>query len=540
MTLGSLDVPGWTGRIGGPLGRRARVSEGLWFDPVPWTIVAAIVTWVVLMARQVPCWQTVVGQVPNTYARMCYSDIPILFQNRINMWTGGALFGNGAQGSPQLEYPALTGGFIWVTRWLSSHLGAVISPDATSDQILAAANTFWAVNAALLAVCFGVLVWAHLQMGRNSGSPHTDGVRVRAWDALFIAAAPVVMLSGLINWDLFAVALTSVGLLLWAKKRPIAAGAIIGLAAAAKFYPLVLVPVILVLCVRAGLLKAFGQFAGGAVVAWLAANLPLMIGNPHGWSYFWTYNAGRGPDLGSVWYILTLMGFHITNVSVAEAVCLVLSAGFIVGLTLSAPTRPRLAQVALLAMVAFLAFNKVYSPQYVLWLLPIAVLARPAMFDLLVLTVSESLYYFAVWGFLDGVLGIGTGPDKLYWLSVGLRVGVQVWFASRVVHDMWHPWLDPVRGPFIDDPNGGLLDHRADVAWLLQRKSGVDQVDADKTVAPAVGPPEAEPDGPQASASPAEAPRVGVPKPEVARPYVGILGDSDGPPAELARLGDGS
>ena len=503
-SLDSLDVPGWAGRIGGPLGRHARVSRGLWYDPVPWTIAAAVFTWVVLMARQVPCWQTVVGQVPNAYARLCYSDIPVLFQNRISMWSGGTLFGNGVPGSPQLEYPVLTGGFIWVARWLSSHVGAVISPGATGEQMLAAANTFWAVNAALLALCFGVLVWAHLQMGRDSGSPHTDGVRVRAWDALFIAAAPVVMLSGLINWDLFAVALTSVGLLLWARKRPIAAGAFIGLAAAAKFYPLLLVPVIVILCIRAGLgpsgspsagaanrtgvgravfavrdffrraqvLTALIQFIGGAVVVWLAVNLPLLEGNFRGWSYFWTYNAGRGPDLGSIWYVLTLMGFHITNVSVAEAICLVLGAGFIVGLTLSAPARPRVGQVALLAMVAFLVFNKVYSPQYVLWLLPLVVLARPVLFDLVVFTVSEALYYFAVWGFLNGTLGIGTGPDKLYWLSTGLRVGVQVWLASRVVFDMWHPWLDPVRGPFIDDPNGGVLDHQPDADWLLQRKGG--------------------------------------------------------------------
>jgi len=460
------------------------VSRSAWFDPVPWTIIATVVTWLGLMVRQLPCLQTSIEKVPNVYMRLCYSDIPVLYQNRTAMWSGGALFAPGADQTP-LEYPALTGGFIWLARWISGLLGAFIGPDADSAQILAAANVFWAVNAVMLAVCFAVVVWAHLQMGRHSGSPHTGGVRVRAWDALLIAGAPAVMMAGLVNWDLFAVALTSLGLLLWSRKRPFAAGVLIGLAVATKFYPLALLPVILVLCVRAGRLKAFGQFVGGAVLAWVVANLPVIVtpamllhfagwhpfwasvtSNFNGWSFFWTYNAGRGVEYGALWYVLTLMGFHILNVSVAEAVCLVLAGLFIAGLVLTAPRRPRLGQVAFLVLVAFLVFNKVYSPQYVLWLLPMVVLARPALTDVSVFAASEGLYFLAIWGHLAGKLTDGTGHEWLYPLAILLRVGVQIWLATRVVNDMWHPWQDPVRGPFVDDPIGGVLDHQPDIAWL--------------------------------------------------------------------------
>ena len=454
------------------MGRHADVSRSRWFDPVPWTILATAFTWLVLMARQLPCLQTVVGKVPNTYVRLCYSDIPVLYQTRGSMWSGGGLFTQTATSAP-LEYPSLTGGFIWVARWLTGLFGAVVGPDADSDQILAAANIFWVVNAVMLAVCFGVLVWAHLQMGRNSGSPHTGGVRVRAWDALLVAGAPAVMMAGLINWDLFAVALTSLGLLLWSRKRPFAAGLLIGLAVAAKFYPLALVPVLLVLCVRAGRLKAFLQFFGGAALAWLVADLPMMLTNFSGWSFFWTYNANRGVNdgFGSLWFLLTHLGFTILNVSVAEAICLVLAGLFIAGLALTAPRRPRVAQVALLVLVAFLVFNKVYSPQYVLWLLPIVVLARPVLLDVSVFAASEGLYFLAIWGYLAGTLTSGTGQDVLYWLAIVLRIGVQIWLASRVVGDMFHPWLDPVRGPFVDDPIGGVLDHQPDVVWFANVKA---------------------------------------------------------------------
>jgi len=470
--LDRLDVSGWTGRVGGPLGRHAEISRSGWFDPVPWTVVAAIFTWLVLMARQLPCLQTVVGKVPNTYVRLCYSDIPVLYQNRPSLWGGGALF-TGTSSSVPLEYPTLTGGFIWVARWLSGALGAAIGPAVDSAQKLAAANIFWAVDAVMLAVCFGVLVWAHLQMGRNSGSPHTNGVRVRAWDALLLAGSPAVMMAGLINWDLFAVALTSLGLLLWSRKRPFAAGLLIGLAVAAKFYPLALLPVMLLLCIRAGRLKAFAQFLGAAALAWLAVDLPVMVHNFSGWAFFWTYNAGRGVDdgFGSLWFLLNHLGLNILNVSVAEAVCLALAGLFIAGLTLTAPRRPRVAQVALLVLVAFLVFNKVYSPQYVLWLLPFVILARPVLLDVSVFAASEGLYFLAVWGYLAGTLTDGAGRDVLYWLAIVLRIGVQIWLATRVVNDMFHPWIDPVRGPFVDDPIGGVLDHQPDVVWFAKVKA---------------------------------------------------------------------
>ena len=42
-----------------------------------------------------------------------------------------------------------------------------------------------------------------------------------------------------------------------------------------------------------------------------------------------------------------------------------------------APEPPRLASLAFLLVAAFLLLNKVWSPQYSLWLVPLAVLALP-------------------------------------------------------------------------------------------------------------------------------------------------------------------
>jgi len=459
------DAPGLTGRIGGPLGRHARVA-GVWFDPVPWAFGAAIVVWFFTVLKQVRCLGADPNALPNAASRLCYSDISVLYRSYGNIWSGRPLYG----GTQPLEYPVLSGGFIWVTRWLTRLLGGDVSPTADAVATLHASNIFLAVNAVLLFCCFLALVWAHLQMGRNSGSAHTQGVRVRSWDALFLAASPLVIAVGIINWDMFAVALTALAVLAWARRRPLVAGVLIGLACSAKFFPLAIVAVLFILCLRAAAMWTYAKFLTGAVLAWLAANLPLALTNPTGWKYFYVYNATRGADFGSVWHVLGLIGLPVGSVAltVAEVLLIALAGTGILFRVLTAPRRPRVAQVALLVLVAFLIINKVYSPQYALWLLPFVILARPVILDIAVFSAGELAYFFAVFAFIGRSPGDQSLPDPLYWVLVLVRIGVEIWVAMRVLDDIVCPWQDPVRAPLVDDPLGGVLDHAPDAPFLLR------------------------------------------------------------------------
>lgn len=136
-------------------------------------------------------------------------------------------------------------------------------------------------------------------------------------------------------------------------------------------------------------------------------------------------------------------------------------------LVVRAPRRPRVAQVVLLLVVGFLVLNKVYAPQYALWLLPLVALARPKVLDMAVWSLAEALYWWAVWGHLGGQIAPGDGgPEVVYWAAIVLRVGAQLWIAQRVIHDIRHPWDDPVRVPFVDDPIGGVLDHAPDAGMV--------------------------------------------------------------------------
>ena len=202
----------------------------------------------------------------------------------------------------------------------------------------------------------------------------------RPWDAAF-ALSPALALSGLINWDLIAVALTAGALWAWARERPVLTGVLIGLGTAAKLYPLFLLGGLLVICLREQRLRRFAAATLAAAAAWGLANLPAYVSGRDQWEVFWTFNSARGADLGSIWLVIEQasnsdFAAHSINVwswLIFGAWCV----GVLV-LGLRAPETPRLAQLGFLIVAGFLLVNKVYSPQYVLWLLPLAVLAGPA------------------------------------------------------------------------------------------------------------------------------------------------------------------
>src|SRR5690606_5141373 len=117
---------------------------------------------------------------------------------------------------------------------------------------------------------------------RTSGDPR---------DGLLVAAAPTLALAGTINWDLVAVAATALAVLAWARNRPWLVGVFIGLGAAAKLYPALLLGPILVLALRelalgGGRWQPAAKTVVAAAGTWLVVNLPVMIAYPEGWQLF--------------------------------------------------------------------------------------------------------------------------------------------------------------------------------------------------------------------------------------------------------------
>jgi uncharacterized membrane protein len=261
----------------------------------------------------------------------------------------------------------------------------------------------------------------------------------------------VLLVSALVNWDLLAVLCTAGALWAWVRRRPALAGVMVGLGAAAKLYPVFLLGAFLVDVLWSAVsahrggrpgprsLRPLGVSAVGAASAWLLVNLPALVTGPQEWKVFWTFNSDRGADLGSLWLVLDQHGLHASPgaINAVSLVAFALACLAILALGVSAPARPRVAQIGFLVVAAFLLVNKVYSPQYVLWLLPLAVLARPRWRELLIWQAGELLYFGAVWLYLGGWLDPASGNVPLaYHLAILLRVAAELYLVVLVARDV--------------------------------------------------------------------------------------------------------
>jgi uncharacterized membrane protein len=257
------------------------------------------------------------------------------------------------------------------------------------------------------------------------------------------------------------------------------AGALLGLGVAAKLYPVLVLGALFLLCLRAGLLRVWLRAALAAAGAWLAVNLPVALLAPENWGWFFAFSRQRPANPESIWnLLLTVTDNRVLDGPLAEgeapsvlnavvAVLLLALATWVAWLVLTAPVRPRVAQVAFLLVAGFLLLNKVYSPQYALWLLPLAVLARPRWRSLLVWQVSEALVWVATMLYYLGTDNRGIEVEWFF-LAVLARDAVLVALVVLVAREVRRPDEDVVRTswPGVDDPAGGVLDGARDVVTL--------------------------------------------------------------------------
>jgi uncharacterized membrane protein len=420
----------------------------------PVLVAVALAACVLAYLQKVPCraggWNIENFQ----YTHACYSDVYPLY------YVEGLADGKLPYLGHAVEYPVVIGAFMQVVAWI---VGPVADPTARG-------LAFYDITAACMAACAVVAVLATAYVARR------DGRRKFSRDGLLIACSPGLILAAYINWDLLAVALTAVAIACWGRRRLVWAGVLLGLAIATKFYPLLLLGPLLLLCLRAGKLRAFAITTGAAVATWAVVNVPVALAAPHGWATFYTFSQERPADWGSIWYFFQTAGVpflgteNVSRINTMGTGAFVVCCALIAVLALTARRRPRLGQLCFLVLAAFLITNKVWSPQYVLWLLPFLVLARPRILSYVVWQIVEIGYFIAVWPYLLRVLvqspglGIGGGP---YFTALVARSVVVLALCALVVVDVLRPSGDIVRRDGVDDPAGGVLDG-ADDRFVLR------------------------------------------------------------------------
>lgn len=380
-------------------------------------VIASVVAVMGLGAAQkAPCadarWQDL-----RQYRLLCYSDIvPLLATEQL---AGGRLpFLDPCvplEGQNCDEYPVLTMYFMRAADWIA---GDRYGP------------WFW-VNTALLLVCALTTVAAtYLVVGNR---------------ALYVALAPSLLLYATVNWDLLPVALAAGAVAAFAVRRDALAGALLGLGAASKLYPLLLALPLAAERVRQRLPDRAISLAWWTAGGWAAVNVPFIVAAPAGWSTFFRFNATRCPDFDSLWAI----GFRLAgSASCAHgAVIGVLSAAAFVGAATvlwvakerAQPGFPRWA-FGFPVLVVFLLANKVYSPQYGLWLLPWFALALPDLRAFVAFQVADILVFFTRFRWFLNLADPEAGvPQWLFEVAVVARAAVLAWCLILWVRRLHQP-----------------------------------------------------------------------------------------------------
>ena len=424
--------------LGGSTGSHQRDAWG-WWTPLRVILVVLGGSLIVGYLQKLPCRDVSRWKDQFAFSHVCYTDV-------VASWSAYGL----DKGQVPLfdffvPYPPLTAAVMEVA--------AVLARAFPSD---ASASTYFDITVVLLAVFAIVAVVTTALLAS----------RRRPWDALMVALSPVLILQAFTNWDLVALALLGLAMVAWSRSAPAWAGVWLGLATATKFWPLLMLLVLVMLCWRAGRLRDWLVIAGATVAAWAAVSVPVMLRSPDGFLEFWRVNISRGPDWDSLWLALgDATGWdsrgEVSNMRVG-AVLLVLTLAVAV-LVLKAPRRPRVPQVMFVLLALFLVFGKVFSPQDALWLTPLAVLARPRWRTFLVWQSAEVVLTINRMLLLGGLENFDKGLPRGWWyVTVGIRDITLLVLVGFVVREMLRPRADVVRAGGEDDPAGGVLDGAPD------------------------------------------------------------------------------
>jgi len=441
-------VRGVSELVGGPVGEHAATSHPLerTFTPVKVIMALAALVFVLHWVQKAPC-QDGIWENHEQYSRMCYTDIIALYYAE-HLNEGAVPYFDWP-----VEYPVLTGYFMGL-------LGLPVHDLGDGNPQFNQGQAFYNLNALVLSA-FGVAAIAVVLALR----------RRRPWDALMFVAAPTLVVTATVNWDLLAVGLTAFFLWAWARRAPVVAGVMLGLAIAAKFYPVFLIGPLIVLALRTARFRAAAITIATAAGTWALVNAPVFFFANAGWDRFWSLSSARAIDWGTFWYIgahfplstrpgggiepFVTLGGNLGLLNALSYILFGLGCFAVLLVGLRAPQRPRLAQLCFLVVALFLLTSKVWSQQFVLWLIPLAVLARPRWGAFLVWQAAELCYFLAFYAHLLNLGGVYVMPETTYVYASALRWIALAVLVAMVFRDIMRPELDVVRATYREDPDGG-------------------------------------------------------------------------------------
>ena len=364
-------------------------------------VVLAILAALLSVAKFSHCantgWAT-----PDQYVHACYSDLPALFEARglsTNEWPF-------ASDDNSVEYPVVTAMVMYATSFAAN------SP-----------VSYFNINIFFLILLFIATVLVVR--------------KIRPEFAYLVPVAPAMIASLFINWDLWAIASMMLAIYWFDRKQYLPSAVLLGISISTKFLPIFLLIPIVFIFWRDAKMKEAIKYLAITFGIWLAINLPFALTTPTGWWRFYKLNLDRGPDWGSFWLALQQLGINLTNLNYLSILLLLIALTTIAILLFELKYTPSLASVAFFVIASVMLASKVYSPQYILWLTPLAVLAMTKDQERRSFWIwqgTEALYHFGIWQYLASYTGAKFGiSETFYAIIILIRIAGLAYFSSTLI-----------------------------------------------------------------------------------------------------------
>lgn len=332
-------------------------------------------------------------QQPGTNIHACYSDIPALFYERDlnrDKWPFSG------QIDRTIEYPVLQAMAMWLT--------AKVTPDNV--------HTYYYFNISLLVLLFiATVLIVH---------------RIAPDRSYLYVVAPTGIAAAFINWDIWAIISMVLAIYWFDKKRYRFSAVALAISMATKFFPIILLIPIFIFFLRSSQLRRFFQYLSISLGGYLLINLPFALTTPNGWWRFFSLNIHRNPDWGSLWLALEFSNISIPHFNLVTVLVLIIALSVAMLFTLNTIDNLPLASTAIFFIAIVMTLGKVYSPQYVLWLAPLVVVAMVEKKTITYFWIwqgVEIIYHLAIWLHLAGLSGDKTLiPQSFYTTSIYLRI----------------------------------------------------------------------------------------------------------------------
>ena len=295
---------------------------------------------------------------------MAYSDVIWLYRTHVLYLHLLPYIAN------RIEYPVVMGWFMYAMSWLPGPLA------------------YWIGTVTVLAAC---AIATFFMLRRIA--PRTYW----AW-----ALSPLWLPYAFLNWDLLGIVTLVAAWWCFRRERWIWSGVWLGIGVAVKFFPIAMWPFMAAALWARGRRQDAWRFTWAAVIPVVGLNLPMALANFQNWSWFFTFNAGR-PVGGDAWVFILPALSKFTSTLVVDGLSFLIL-GVVALLALWATLKGAdPAKTAALAFVVWMVVNKVFSPQYMVWVLTMASVAEWPIWSLAAVTLGG----LSDWWNSFGILGYG-------------------------------------------------------------------------------------------------------------------------------------